>query len=85
LEPLELQSLKLGEFFYDKGTATKWIHTSEFRTKKQPMKLQVPQSLPEPQMIKKPQHNQNENSLVPLLIALMWFAAIILAFIQRGV
>ena len=81
----ELENLRLGEFFYDKGSKTKWIHTREFKTEKKTMKLEIPQSLPEPQMIKKPQHHQNENSLVPLLIALMWFAAIILALIQRGV
>jgi len=35
----DLEKLRLGEFFYDKGTETKWITTEEFKPKTKPIEL----------------------------------------------
>jgi len=35
----DLEKLRLGEFFYDKGTKTKWITTKEFKAKTKPQAL----------------------------------------------
>ena len=74
----ELESLKLGEFIYDKGSETKKINTSEFKPKVFPRKLEcTPQRLPE-QMIK-PQNTEQQKSLTSLGIALIFLAALIVA------
>lgn len=52
----QLQSLKLGQFFYDKGTETKLIKTSKFESKVKPSKVQLAQ--PIEKVEKKEEHKE---------------------------
>jgi len=79
-----LEKLKLGQFFYDKGDQTKWITTEEFKAKAKPKKLEISQSLPEPQQkIKIEKERKKETNVASLIIALLWFIAIIVAVAHK--
>jgi len=82
----QLGSLKNGEFLYYNRGNTKHIQIKPFETTKQPTKLKIPQSLPEQPIIEKVQHthdNNNTKAIASVLIALMWFIAILAALSQK--
>lgn len=76
----DLEKLKLGEFFYDKGDQTKWIQTEEFKAKMKPKKLEISQSLLELEPIKKKmQHNDNTKAISSIVLLLIWLAILYIA------
>ena len=76
----DLEKLKLGEFFYDKGDQTKWIQTREFKAKMKPKKLEILQSLPELESIKKKtQHHDNGKAISSIILLLIWLVILAIA------
>ena len=76
----KLEDLSLGEFFYDFGRTTKWIHTEEFKPQTKPRSLEIP-SMPKPSIPTqlKPKHYDNGKSLSSIVLLLIWLVIVWIA------
>ena len=74
----QLQNLRLGEFFYDKGTETKLIRTEVFRSNAKPSRIQPMQSREEPEAKKESQPTAAETDWLQLGAAVFQLGALFL-------
>jgi len=81
----QLGSLKNGEFLYYNRGNVKRIQIRPFESTRQPIQIKISQSLPQQLIKKKAQHTHDNNgkTIASLIIALMWFIAIVIASSQR--
>lgn len=79
----QLGSLRNGEFLYYNRGNVKRIQIKPFETTKQPIQIKIPQRIPEQPIKKEPQQDNNAKAVTSLIIAILWFLAILIAASQR--